>query len=107
MKHCCKILKIVLQCVMILFLMFYTYVRIEKLLEEDTGMSYTIREHGGAELPSFTICFYEFRKNRGPLIYETKSFAENMTFEEFIKQSFVVKDYINVAKYEYGSSIKK
>ena len=47
---------------MILFLLFYTYERIEKLLEEDTGMSYTIMEDGGAELPSFTICFYEFRK---------------------------------------------
>ena len=100
-------MKIILQCVMILFLMIYTYMRIEILLKEVTWMSYGIMEDGEAELPSFTICFYEFRKNRGPMIYETKSFAENMTFEEFMKQSFVVKDYINVAKYIHGSSIEK
>ena len=37
-------LKIILQCVMIFFLLYYTYERLLKLWEEDTGMSYTIQQ---------------------------------------------------------------
>ena len=44
MKVSCKMLKIILQCVMIFFLLYYTYERLLKLWEEDTGMSYTIQQ---------------------------------------------------------------
>ena len=44
MKVSCKVLKIILQCVMIFFLIYYTYERLLKLWEEDTGMSYTIQQ---------------------------------------------------------------
>lgn len=44
MKVSCQGLKIILQCVMIFFLMYYTYERLLKLWEEDTGMSYTIQQ---------------------------------------------------------------
>ena len=83
-----KILKITLQCIMTSILLSITYYQLRKLHAENIGFSYSFLESNeGVDLPSFTICTYEFTKH-SPIM------KENITFEEYMKVSINAKKFI-------------
>ena len=56
-----QIIKIFLQLIMMALLLFFTCRRISDFYSENTGLTYAkFREN--LELPSFTICFYEYNR---------------------------------------------
>ena len=56
-----QIIKIFLQLIMMVLLLFFTCRRISDFYSENTGLTYAkFREN--LELPSFTICFYEYNR---------------------------------------------
>ena len=71
-----------------------------KLMEEETELTNSVLE-GGAELPSFTICFRSFKKKIRP------NFTEKLTFDNFMKDFMNMTDQIISAKYYSGSPIDK
>ena len=97
-----KILKITLQCIMTSILLSITYYQLRKLHAENIGYSYSFLESNeGVDLPSFTICTYEFTKH-SPIM------KENITFEEYMKVSidakkFIIKGHFRMSTYILNS----
>ena len=90
-----------LECVLIIALIFLTYLRWSKLLLEETSLSLSYQDKG-IEFPSLTICFRAYNDfSKAPIM------NENSTFEDFMKSSKSVKTILNKAEFKYYGAIDK
>ena len=92
----CNILvKILLECILVVALIFLTTLRIKKLWQEETSLSYS-KVDQKIQLPSMTICFRKYDDfGKAPKI------DQMVTFDEFMETSKSVKDILISAKFSY------
>ena len=92
----CNILaKILLQCILIVTLIFLTTLRMQKLWQEETSLSYS-KVNQKIQLPSMTICLRRYDD-----FAKAPKMDETVTFDEFMESSKSVKDILVGVKFSF------
>ena len=87
--------KVILSCILLLAFLVISYKQLEKLFEEETSISFNYMKKE-IQLPAFAIC--QTRDNN--LTDQT-----NMNFEEFMEDTFSIKDALIGGYFEYGTTL--
>ena len=84
-----------LTCILLLAFLIISYKQMVKLFEEETSISFNYMKTE-IQLPAFAIC----QTHEDNLTDQT-----NMNFQEFMKDSFSIKDAIINGYFEYGTTL--
>ena len=87
--------KVILSCILLLAFLVISYQQLQKLFEEETSISFNYMTKE-IQLPAFAICqFHDLN-----LTDQT-----NMTFQEFMEDTFSIKDALIGGYFEYGTTL--
>ena len=87
--------RVILSCILLLAFITISYKQFEKLLEEETSISFNYMKEE-IQLPAFALCQF----HDSDLTEQS-----NMNFQEFMKDTFSIKDFIINGYFEYGTTL--
>ena len=87
--------RVILSCILLLAFIIISYKQLDKLLAEETSISFNYMKEE-IQLPAFAIC----QSHESNLTDQS-----NMNFQEFMKDTFSIKDLIINGYFEYGTTL--